>query len=123
LLAAVLAASLVFWSAVLALGALRRNPVSMLTLCFSAMMPTSLLGALRTFSQSLWYPTFGARAAAWGLTPLDDQRLAGLIMWAPMNMVHLVAALRRCSLGAVRGIVKPVTGTGRARVRRRLQRC
>jgi putative membrane protein len=93
LLAAVLAASLVFWSAVLAPRALQRDPVSTLALCFSAMVQTSLLGALLTFSDGLWYPLFGARTASWGLTPLDDQRLAGLIMWVPMNMVYVIAAL------------------------------
>ena len=30
---------------------------------------------------------------AWDLTPLEDQQLAGLIMWAPAAAIYLVAAL------------------------------
>jgi putative membrane protein len=33
------------------------------------------------------------RSAAWGILPLDDQRLAGLIMWVPMGGVYVVVAL------------------------------
>jgi cytochrome c oxidase assembly factor CtaG len=32
-------------------------------------------------------------AAEWGLTPLEDQQLAGLIMWVPGGLVYAVAAL------------------------------
>jgi cytochrome c oxidase assembly factor CtaG len=31
--------------------------------------------------------------APFGLTPLEDQQLAGLLMWAPGGAVHAVAAL------------------------------
>ena len=31
--------------------------------------------------------------AAWGLAPLQDQQLAGLIMWVPAAGVYLAAAL------------------------------
>jgi cytochrome c2 len=30
---------------------------------------------------------------AWGLTPLEDQQLAGLVMWVPAGLVYLAAAL------------------------------
>ena len=30
---------------------------------------------------------------AWGLTPLEDQQLAGLIMWVPASLVYLGAIL------------------------------
>jgi cytochrome c2 len=29
--------------------------------------------------------------AAWGLTPLEDQQLAGIIMWIPANLIHLTS--------------------------------
>jgi len=31
--------------------------------------------------------------ASWGLTPLEDQQLGGLIMWAPAGIVYIVAGL------------------------------
>jgi len=33
------------------------------------------------------------RSAAWGILPLDDQRLAGLVMWVPMGGIYVVVAL------------------------------
>lgn len=48
------------------------------------------LGALLTFSQTSWYPAYDtAGAAAWGLTPLEDQQLAGLVMWIPGGAIHM----------------------------------
>jgi len=29
----------------------------------------------------------GERAAGWGLAPLEDQQIAGLLMWVPANLV------------------------------------
>jgi cytochrome c oxidase assembly factor CtaG len=36
---------------------------------------------------------YSARTVAWGLTPLEDQQLAGLIMWVPGGIVYLAAGL------------------------------
>jgi putative membrane protein len=33
--------------------------------------------------------------AAWGLSPLADQQLAGLLMWVPAMLPHLGAGLWR----------------------------
>jgi cytochrome c oxidase assembly factor CtaG len=52
------------------------------------------LGALMSFSQSPWYPDYAAMGMTGiGLDPVDDQRLAGLIMWIPGGLVHGIAAL------------------------------
>jgi putative membrane protein len=60
---------------------------------FVAMMVTGLFGALLTFASQLWYPAYAATSAAWGLSPLDDQRLGGMIMWIPGGASYLLAAL------------------------------
>jgi len=52
----------------------------------------SVLGALLTFATAPWYPVQEAGVAAWHLTPLEDQELAGLIMWVPSGVVYLLAA-------------------------------
>ena len=49
--------------------------------------------ALLTFAPRLWYPVYGATTEAWGLTPLQDQQIGGLIMWVPASLVYLVAGL------------------------------
>ncbi len=60
---------------------------------FTMAMQGSLLGALMTFAPTPWYPAYAASAAAWGLTPLTDQQLAGLIMWVPAGLAYLAATL------------------------------
>ncbi|HEX6615886.1 MAG TPA: cytochrome c oxidase assembly protein [Gemmatimonadales bacterium] len=92
--ASFLGTGLLFWWSVL--GASRRGrvraPWAVLSL-FGTALHTTILGALLTFSTRVWYPVYGATTAAWGLTPLEDQQLAGLIMWVPAGLVYLAAAL------------------------------
>ncbi len=60
---------------------------------FLLMMQSGILGALMTFSGTAWYASHVAGAALWGLTPLEDQQLAGLIMWVPGNLLYLLPTL------------------------------
>ena len=62
-------------------------------LLFATTLHTGALGALLTFSRTVWYPAYGNLAAAWGLTPLEDQQLAGMLMWIPASAAYLAAAL------------------------------
>ena len=55
------------------------------------MLLSSGLGALIALSHRVWYPMQGIGAAGWGMTPLEDQQLAGLIMWVPGGVFYLVA--------------------------------
>ena len=58
---------------------------------FATAMQTGALGALLTLSHRAWYPVHAAGAAAWGLTLLEDQQLAGLVMWVPGGLLYVVA--------------------------------
>jgi putative membrane protein len=64
---------------------------------FVTAVHTSVLGALLTFAPSLWYPTHAAGAAAHGIPPLEDQQLAGLLMWVPAGALFLVLGLALCA--------------------------
>jgi putative membrane protein len=66
---------------------------------FTTMLHTSILSALLTFSLVLWYPIYAERTGAWGLTPLEDQQLGGLLMWVPAGVVYLVVALALMAAG------------------------
>jgi putative membrane protein len=90
--ASFLFSALLFWWAVLGKQAgARGHAVASL---FSTMMHTGALGALFTFSEKVWYPVYGDSAwHAFGLTPLEDQQLGGLIMWIPGGLVYVVAGL------------------------------
>jgi putative membrane protein len=60
---------------------------------FTTAVHTSILGALMTFTQQVWYPIYDGRTAAWNLTALQDQQLGGLIMWIPAGVVFIVLGL------------------------------
>jgi putative membrane protein len=88
-----LGSGLLFWWALMR-GRQRQlgGPAAVLYL-FTTSLHTTVLGALLTFSSRLWYPLYASSTASWGLTPLEDQQLAGLIMWVPANLAYLIAAL------------------------------
>lgn len=60
---------------------------------FTTALHTSVLGALMTFAQQVWYPIYNGRTAPWHLTALQDQQLGGLIMWIPSGIVFIVVGL------------------------------
>ncbi len=88
---AVVAVSAWFWTAVADCRGARRG-AAMLAL-LGTMAHTGMLGALLTFAPAAFYPLQAGGAAAWGLLPLQDQQLAGLVMWVPGNLAYLAAAL------------------------------
>lgn len=91
--ASLLAVSVVFWRTALRPDAMERTSGGTLILLLVTPMHTSLLGALLTVAREPWYPVLAPYAAVWRLTPLEDQQLAGLIMWVPMGVIYPVAAL------------------------------
>jgi putative membrane protein len=60
---------------------------------FATAVHSGVLGALLTFAPSIWYPVYSATTYAWGFTPLEDQQLAGLIMWVPASLIFLAGGL------------------------------
>ncbi|WP_214474974.1 cytochrome c oxidase assembly protein [Mesorhizobium sp. dw_380] len=60
---------------------------------FFTSLHTGLLGALFVVSPRLWYPENAVGSGMWGLSPLEDQQLAGLMMWIPAGLIYGGAAL------------------------------
>jgi cytochrome c oxidase assembly factor CtaG len=60
---------------------------------FATMLHSGLLGALLTLSPHVWYPAQVHVSQAFGLAPLQDQQLAGVVMWVPMGVLYTGAAL------------------------------
>lgn len=60
---------------------------------FTMAVQGGLLGALITFSPTLWYSAYITSTQPWGLTPLEDQQLAGAIMWIPAGTGYTLIAL------------------------------
>lgn len=93
-----LVSSLFFWTAMLGRRGRHANTVAqqgIAALClFATSVVSGALGALMALSQSPWYAGYAALGMApFGLTPAQDQQVAGLIMWVPGGLVHAVAAL------------------------------
>ena len=59
----------------------------------AATVQMGLLGALLTLADRPFYAPHAATTFAWGLTPLQDQQVAGLVMWAPAAAIYLAAAI------------------------------
>jgi putative membrane protein len=60
---------------------------------FTTSVHSGVLGALITLAGSVWYPSYVGLTSSWGLTPLEDQQIGGLIMWIPAGLVYLIAGL------------------------------
>lgn len=56
------------------------DPLQMIYLFAQSLIPT-VLGALITFADIVLYPYYAAAPRVIGLSPLDDQQAAGLLMW------------------------------------------
>jgi putative membrane protein len=65
-------------------------PAQMLYL-FLLGIPMSVVGALITLSERVLYPFYAGAPRVWGLSPLVDQQLGGLIMWIPGGFTFWVA--------------------------------
>jgi len=89
-----LISALLFWSAMFH-NRQGHGGRGLAVLClFATSVISGALGALMAFSESPWYPRYAALGLApFGLTPVEDQQLAGLLMWIPGGLVHAVAAL------------------------------
>jgi putative membrane protein len=80
--------ALLFWRSVLA------APVGpALAGGFATLIHGGLLGALITLAPYPLYRWYHGRTEPWGWTPLEDQQLAGLLMWVLMGVIYFAACL------------------------------
>ena len=54
---------------------------------------SGLLGALIALSPKVIYPVYGAAGARWGIDPIEDQQLAGIIMWIPAGVLFTIVGV------------------------------
>jgi cytochrome c oxidase assembly factor CtaG len=87
----VVTASLVWWRILVPRTERRTGYAIGLASMFGTAMHTGVLGALLTLAHRVLYPWQSRGAAVWGLTALQDQQLAGLIMWVPGGLLYVVA--------------------------------
>jgi cytochrome c oxidase assembly factor CtaG len=100
-------AILFWWSLIHGRGRVRAYGAAVLYLFVTA-LHSGFLGILLSLARRPIYPSQTSAAPQWGLTPMEDQQLAGLIMWVPGGLVYAGAALVLAGLWIAR------SGTGLA---------
>lgn len=82
------------WRAIAGARARDRVPEGLgVLLVFGLAMQSVFLSVLMTFATHPWYEGYADTTAAWGLTHLADQQLAGALMWVPAGAVYVLAGL------------------------------
>lgn len=89
-----LGSALLFWWSVIHAGrrGYSRYGSGILSL-FLVAMHTKLLGALIAFAPAPLYAAYANSSSPWGLSALEDQQLAGLIMLLPCEIIYLLTGL------------------------------
>lgn len=58
-------------------------------------LPMSVVAIVLTYSDTTFYPAYASAPRIWGITPIEDQRYGGLLMWLPGGMIFFgVASVR-----------------------------
>jgi putative membrane protein len=86
--------SYLFWRVVLDRSEKRRLNSNLGVLyLFVASLHAMILGVLMAFSPVAWYDQYVVTAPVYGFTGLEDQQIAGYIMWMPAGISYFVVAV------------------------------
>lgn len=93
-------AALLFWWPVIhpTGGARRLSRVASVLYFAPPMVVGTLIGALLTFAPRPLYATYAIAPRLTTLSPIEDQQLAGLVMWIPSGLVFAAAVLSQIAL-------------------------
>jgi len=82
---------LLWWPVLSPLPGQRLAPPGRLLYLFLAGIPMVPVAAFLTLSEEVLYQFYGQAPVSWGLSPLADQRLGGLLMWVGGPLAFLTA--------------------------------
>lgn len=71
-----------------------RDSINVLAAGTATSIQMGLLGAVLTLGGRAWFSVHYLTTQAWGLSPLADQQLGGVLMWVPGCLLFLWVALR-----------------------------
>jgi len=77
------------WAAMMAPGRAGRG----IAMSLATLLQMGMLGALLTFASRPLFAAHATTTYAFGFSPLEDQQLAGLLMWAPAALPYIGFAL------------------------------
>lgn len=88
-----IATAVLAWWPILSASALapRLHYGAQLLYLFAFGVPMTVVASMITGAEQVLYPWYAAAPRLWGLAPLADQRLGGVIMWVPAGLIPLVA--------------------------------
>ncbi|HVF39969.1 MAG TPA: cytochrome c oxidase assembly protein, partial [Gemmatimonadaceae bacterium] len=58
--------------------------------CFLMSIPMSVVAVYIVMADRVLYPAYSSAPRLWGLSPMDDQMLGGLIMWIPGGLIFTI---------------------------------
>jgi putative membrane protein len=83
--------AILFWRVVIGSGGRRTaGYLPAAGLVFATALQSTALGAILTLATHILYPVHVPGAASWGMSAIEDQQLAGAIMWIPAGGVYLM---------------------------------
>ncbi len=88
--ASLLFSAFLLWQAMLSRAT---HPGRALAALLGSIVQMGMLGALFTFAARPLYEAHATTTLPFGLTPLADQQLAGIVLWVPAAAPYLLAAL------------------------------
>lgn len=80
-----LCSAVLFWTAVLS----HRPSAQTILWSLAGLIQMGMLGSILTFAPLPLYEAHAVTPWSWGLSPLTDQQLGGLIMWVPAMIPYL----------------------------------
>jgi putative membrane protein len=85
------AAVLMWWPLLSPLPELPRLPYpGQILYCFLMSIPMSIVAIYVAMADGVLYPAYASAPRVWGLSPLQDQQIGGLIMWIPGGLFFLL---------------------------------
>lgn len=88
-----LGTALVFWQGVIGSVRVASTTAAAMLATLITIIHSGFLGALLTFAPRPIYETYITAPLSFGMTALEDQQLAGLLMWVPASLFYLIAVV------------------------------
>lgn len=93
-----MAGAYLLWSWLLSVQLSRGGPTGdrhgvAILIVFVTVMQSGVLGAILTFARKPLYEMHAGYTELWGISLLQDQQIAGILMWVPMGLTFTLVAL------------------------------
>lgn len=88
-----LGTALLFWHSLIGAARLSGTTAAAMLATLITIIHSGFLGALLTFAPRPLYETYAAALPAFAIAALEDQQIAGLLMWVPAGLVYVLAVI------------------------------